>query len=69
VYEPLPPDGVDPFNAPGVLPEQIVCVPAIELPAITGLTVTCIAVEVSVAHAPDITFLRNHVVDVSEPEV
>ena len=65
---PLPPVGVDPVNATGVDPLQIVWAAAIVLVAITGLTVICIAVEISV-HPPDVTVLLYHVVCVNAPGV
>jgi hypothetical protein len=65
VYVPLPPVGVDPVSAVGVVPVQILCAVDAVLFAITGFTVICTAAELS-EHPPDVTFLRNQVVAVKD---
>ena len=59
---------MDPVSVDGVLPDTTVVLPLTVLPAITGLTVTVSAAEVS-RQPPDNTNLLNQVVAVSVPEV
>ncbi len=54
--------------AVGVWPVHIDCVPVAVLAAITGLTVICMAAEVSDAD-PDTTYLRYQLVCVKAPGV
>lgn len=63
--EPLPPVGVEPVNALGVEPEQMVCAPLAVLPVIPVVTVICTAADVSAAHAPEVALLLNQVFWVS----
>lgn len=67
VYEPSPPDGLLPFKAAGIAPEQIVCGAETVLLEITGLTVIPIAADTLFEQGPDITVLLYHVVAVNTP--
>lgn len=69
MYVPLPPDGVLPVNAAGVLPVHIVCAVFTVFPPIIELTVISIAAETSEAHGADVTVLLYHVVAVNEPGI